>query len=379
MSPLASTQKIVSPQSSDQAAEFLRHANEQKLAIKIVGSGTKHGWGRPIDAALLLDTTQLTGIREHSWQDLTATVAAGTPWSTMQQALAVHGQHVALDPLWPDKATVGGIIATNDSGSLRLRYGSLRDLIIGMTIVLADGTIARSGGKVVKNVAGYDMHKLMTGAFGTLGLITEVTFRLHPIPKSSATWTVTSNDIAALDRVRHQLADSTMAIEAMQIRADGEKLSLDVKFATLPDALEDHSQRLRAIAAPLEVASGDDANWLYREKTFHPERATVKIATSPAQIAAFISEVQNMDGHCVTQQSSIMTASLKPDPGQISDLRKKVEGAGGSLAVLQWPRNTVPRPDDTEISAGSIALMREIKRQFDPNQILNHGRFPGGI
>ncbi len=99
------------------------------------------------------------------------------PWSNMQSSLAKPGQFVALDPLWPDRATIGGIVATNDSGSLRLRYGSLRDLIIGMTIVLADGTIARSGGKVVKNVAGYDLHKLMTGAFGTLGIITEVCFR----------------------------------------------------------------------------------------------------------------------------------------------------------------------------------------------------------
>jgi glycolate oxidase FAD binding subunit len=101
----------------------------------------------------------------------------------MQQSLAKHGQFVALDPLSPDRATIGGIAATNDSGSLRLRYGSLRDLIIGMTIVLADGTIARSGGKVVKNVAGYDLHKLMIGAFGTLGIITEITFHLHSIPK----------------------------------------------------------------------------------------------------------------------------------------------------------------------------------------------------
>ena len=123
---------------------------------------------------------------------MTATVEAGCSWSAMQAALARHGQFVALDPLWPDRATVGGIVATNDSGPLRLRYGSLRDLIIGMTIVLADGTIARTGGKVVKNVAGYDLHKLMTGAFGTLGIITEVTFRLHSVPRHTRSFTVTS-------------------------------------------------------------------------------------------------------------------------------------------------------------------------------------------
>jgi glycolate oxidase FAD binding subunit len=378
MPPSTSTQKIASPQSSSQAAELLRQANEQKLALEITGSGTKRGWSSPVDAALLLDTTQLSGIREHSWQDLTATVAAGTPWSTMQQALAIHGQRVALDPLWPAKATVGGIIATNDSGSLRLRYGSLRDLIIGMTIVLPNGTIAKTGGKVVKNVAGYDMHKLMTGAFGTLGLITEVTFRLHPLPKASATWTVTSNDIPALDRVRHQLADSNMSIEAIQLNCGDGQSSLDVKFATLPEALEDHSRRLHTIAAALQVTAGTDENWLRREEIFHPERATVKIAMSATQIAAVTSEVANIYGHSATQQSGIMTASLKPDPVQISNLQKKIEDMGGSLVILQWPQNVAPRPDDSKISPSSIALMQEIKLQLDPDRTLNPGRL-GGI
>jgi glycolate oxidase FAD binding subunit len=372
-------QKVVAPQSSDQASELLRHSNEQKLAIEITGAGTKKDWGNPVNAALLVDTTHLTGIREHSWQDLTATVAAGTPWAIMQQALAVHGQRVALDPLWSARATVGGIIAANDSGSLRLRYGSLRDLVIGMTIVLADGTIAKSGGKVVKNVAGYDLHKLMIGAFGTLGLITEVTFRLHPIPKTFATWTITSSDIAALDRIRHQLADSTMSMDAIQLRTDDHLFSLDVKFATLPDALEDHSRRLRTIVAPLEVTSGDEANWLCRENIFHEDRAMVKIALSATHISAFTSEIRTIGGYCVTQQSGIMTASLRPDTVQISDLRKKVEDIGGSFAILHWPHDVIPRLQNWSTSSSNIQLMQEIKRQFDPNRTLNPGRFLGGI
>ena len=149
--------------------------------------------GNPVDADILLETTQLAGVPQHSWQDLTATFAAGTRWADMQGALAMHGQQVALDPLWPERATVGGIVATNDSGAWRLKYGSLRDLIIGMTAVLADGTTAKSGGKVVKNVAGYDLHKLMTGAYGTLGVITEVTFRLHPVCAQTRTWTFSSS------------------------------------------------------------------------------------------------------------------------------------------------------------------------------------------
>ena len=128
-------------------------------------------------------------LREHAWHDMTCTVDAGFPWAEMQRALQQHGQMVALDPLWPQRATVGGVVACNDSGSLRLKYGGLRDLIIGMTVVLADGAIAKSGGKVVKNVAGYDIHKLMTGSFGTLGVVAQVSFRLHPVEEHARTWT----------------------------------------------------------------------------------------------------------------------------------------------------------------------------------------------
>src|SRR5207302_4207274 len=131
---------------------------------------TKLSWGNPPSrASLLRSTARLNRVLEHAWADLTVTIGAGCTIQTLQQTLAQHGQCLALDPLWPEKATVGGILSTNDSGALRLRFGALRDLIIGVTIALPDGTLASSGGKVVKNVAGYDLPKLATGALGTLG------------------------------------------------------------------------------------------------------------------------------------------------------------------------------------------------------------------
>ena len=175
----------VAPGSTEEIAAVLRLAQENHLAVVECGGGTKQGWGYPVAPALVLEMHRLNTLREHTWQDMTCIVEAGCTWAAMQSGLAQHGQFVAVDPLWPDKATVGGIVATNDSGALRQRYGGLRDLIIGMTIVLADGTIAHTGGKVVKNVAGYDLHKLMIGAFGTLGVVTSVNFRLHSIPRSS--------------------------------------------------------------------------------------------------------------------------------------------------------------------------------------------------
>jgi glycolate oxidase FAD binding subunit len=174
------------PADAQQASEILRFANENGLAVNVEGSGSKLGWINPGRTDLRVLTHRMSTMREHPWQDMTCTVEAGCAWQAMQTALAEHGQHVALDPLWPARATVGGVVAANDSGALRLRYGGLRDLVIGMTLVLADGTIARSGGKVVKNVAGYDLPKLLCGSFGTLALITEVTFRLHSIARQTA-------------------------------------------------------------------------------------------------------------------------------------------------------------------------------------------------
>src|SRR5207245_11465779 len=161
------------------------------MAVIPRGGGTKLGWGNPpARADLILSTARLNKIIEHAWADLTVTVEAGCSIQILQQTLAAHGQRLGLDPLWPERATVGGVLSANDSGTVRLRFGALRDLIIGVTIALPDGTLASSGGRVVKNVAGYDLPKLVTGALGTLGVITRAVFRLHPLPRHSRSFTI---------------------------------------------------------------------------------------------------------------------------------------------------------------------------------------------
>lgn len=370
---------VASPQTTQELAAITRYANENILPIEIAGAGTKRGWGNPVASGIVLDMTRLAGIREHVWQDLTATVAAGTAWSLLQQSLAIQRQRVALDPLWPGTATVGGIIASNDSGALRSTYGSLRDLIIGMTVVLADGTIARTGGKVVKNVAGYDLHKLMTGAFGTLGVIAEVTFRLHPLPKSSVSWTIVSEDIAALDHLRHQIAASAISFEALQIRTCNQGFALDVALVSLPECMEDVSQKLHVLAAPLVVIAAGGEVWSARERSFVPDHAIVKITVSSGRMAALTSDVRSMAGECVVQHCGIMTATLPADPALISPLRERVAAQGGALTILHWPEDIASCPDIWGPTGDSFALMQEIKRRFDPNRILNPGRFVGGL
>src|SRR6202163_3754222 len=187
---------VIEPGTERELAEILRLSNEAGLAVIPRGGGTKLEWGNsPARADLILSTARLTEIIEHAWADLTVTVEAGCTIQKLQETLAQHGQRLALDPLWPEKATVGGVLSANDSGALRLRFGALRDLIIGVTIALPDGTLASSGGKVVKNVAGYDLPKLATGALGTLGVITRAVFRVHPLPKETRTITCMSEDV----------------------------------------------------------------------------------------------------------------------------------------------------------------------------------------
>lgn len=367
------------PRNPEEVAATLAYADEHQLPVRIEGGRTKSAWGNPVDAGMVISTAALHGLREHAWQDLTATVWAGTSWSHLQAQLAAHGQSVALDPLWPDHATVGGIIATNDSGALRTRYGSLRDLIIGMTVVLADGTVARTGGKVVKNVAGYDLHKLMTGAYGTLGLITEATFRLHPIPKSSGTWTIASTDLAALDRARYNLADSTLPLEALQLRTSSPGFALDVKLVFGPDRLEAVTRQLRSLVAPLEVASGQEDVWSGREVLFTAETVTVKVTLVASALASFSHDVHEVGGQSVAQQCGILLAKLPPDPSLLARLRQKAEASGGSLTLLSWPASVAGRPDAWAQSGDALPLMREIKRRFDPNRILNPGCFVDGI
>jgi glycolate oxidase FAD binding subunit len=299
----------------------------------------------------------------------------------MQASLAKHSQFVALDPFWPDHATIGGIAATNDSGSLRLRYGSLRDLIIGMTIVLADGTIARTGGKVVKNVAGYDLHKLMTGAFGTLGVITEVTFRLHSIPRHVQSFTISSQDIEPLGQLLMKILDSHLSTQSLQLRSSLSGFNLDVRLATLPEVIRDQASSLSKLARNVqrEASESDSDVWNTRQKHFdQTEYFVVKATMFPSDISHIAATIHTLGGTSVTQATGIMTASIPAAAStQLEHLREKLEAIGGSLTVLHHPAHTIPiastMPSDT------LPLMRELKHRFDPNRILNPGRFVGGI
>jgi glycolate oxidase FAD binding subunit len=352
----------VAPGNAEEIAAVLRLAQENHLAVVECGGGTKQGWGYPVAPALVLEMHRLNMLREHTWQDMTCTVEAGCTWAAMQSGLAQHGQFVAVDPLWPDKATVGGIVATNDSGALRQRYGGLRDLIIGMTIVLADGTVAHTGGKVVKNVAGYDLHKLMIGAFGTLGVVTSVNFRLHSIPRSAQSFTVSATSVEPVGRVMLAMLHAQLSTVAIQLRGGADGFDLDIQLASLPEVLE--------------TQAADEA-WNARQRQLDAD-VVCKGTMLPSEIARFAERVRGLGGESVTQAGGIMIAGFPvAAAGQLMELRRELEEGGGSLMVLKQPEET--RLDCWGTLPDSLPLMREIKRRFDPERILNPGRFLGQI
>src|SRR4029077_19550848 len=211
------------------------------------GGGTKLEWGnRPPRADVILSTARLYRVIEHAWADLTVSAEAGCTIGKLQETLAKHGQRLALDALWPERATVGGVLSTNDSGALRLRFGSLRDLVIGATLALADGTLAKSGGKVVKNVAGYDLPKLATGALGTLGVITRAFFRLHPLPQETRTISCAMKDIQEAQRLVLAIQNSKLAHSALQMRSGaGIRPRVDVLFEGTEAGLTAQMEQLK--------------------------------------------------------------------------------------------------------------------------------------
>jgi glycolate oxidase FAD binding subunit len=380
----------VAPADAQQIAAILGFANANGVVVMPSGSATKLGWGNPVAAGIRLELKRMNTLREHPWQDMTCTVEAGCTWAAMQAELARHGQMVALDPLWPERSTVGGVVAANDGGALRLKYGGLRDLIIGMTVVLADGTIAKTGGKVVKNVAGYDLHKLMTGGFGTLGVTAEVNFRLHPVEAHARTWSATASSAAQFEVPLRSLLDSQMTPSSVQLSTRKQESTLDIRIAALPECMDAHAASLQKILGQIELKESNEKVWQARQELFDTEDAIVlKASLLPGDVCAVSTELQawaDKEGQeisIVAQASGLITVALNSAPDAalalIEHLRGRLRGSGGSVVALQIPEVLRGRLDVWGCDSGALPLMHEIKRRFDPNRILNPGRFVGNI
>jgi glycolate oxidase FAD binding subunit len=403
---------IAEPGSAEDLAACLRWARGAGLKVTPRGGGTKMGWGNPPAACdLLLSTARLDRVGEHAWADMTVIAEAGCRVADLQRALAEHGQHLALDPLWPERATVGGILSTNDSGTLRLRYGSLRDLVIGITVALPDGTLARSGGKVVKNVAGYDLAKLFTGALGTLGVIVQAIFRLHPLPRETRSLTF-SGTPAALEQLLLAVLASRLTPIGLQLRAAPGGARLDVRFdgtAAGIQAQVGQLDQVRRLAAPSVAPAESPADvWTSHQAIWDgaapappappaPRRLLARLSVLPSRIAAACALIEraaaarSLAWQTVVQGVGAGYVRLAGNEGDepalratLLELREELAGnggtrPGGTIVALGCPL-AVKRGLDVWGPAGDAQpLMVRIKRRFDPDGTLSPGRFLGGI
>jgi glycolate oxidase FAD binding subunit len=386
---------VVEPGSEQELAKVLKLANTAGLAVISRGRGTKLEWGnRPARADVILSTARLHRVIEHAWADLTVSVEAGCTIGKLQEALAKHGQRLALDALWPERATVGGVLSTNDSGALRLRFGSLRDLVIGVTLALADGTLASSGGRVVKNVAGYDLPKLATGALGTLGVITRAFFRLHPLPQETSTISCATKDIQEAQRLVLAIQNSKLAHSALQMRSGAEiQPRVDVLFEGTEAGLTAQLEQLKLMISAEPVSGYGRRVWSARQEICSAdykssgEFAVAKFATLPALIADTVDTIARLAAaelrwSVVAQATGIgwvrLEGKVQVVESVLRDLRAELERDGGSLVIVHRPAG-MAQLDAWGNLGDVLPLMRAVKWQFDPGKTLNPGRFVGGI
>jgi len=384
---------VVEPGDEAELVRVLTHANGAGLQVAPRGGGSKSAWGDPPEKIdICLSTAKLNSVLEHAHQDLTVTVEAGVKFADLQRTLAQHGQRLALDPLWPERATIGGIISANDSGSLRLRYGGVRDLIIGVTTVLSDGTVAKSGGKVVKNVAGYDLPKLMTGALGTLAVITKAVFRLHPLPEHARTVSAEFVSIREANDMMLAVADSSLVPTGMQFRlVSGSQPRVDVRFEAIAPSIDAQTQALSKLMATGRECSEQGDVWRARENVCEPAANAIvcKLSLLPTeigQIACFLRQTlaELVPWSLVAQSCGLAVLRIESSDERstrevVSTLRGELARTGGSLAVMSCPAEWKKTLNVWGTPGSAQALMKRIKERFDPKGTLNRGRFVGGI
>jgi glycolate oxidase FAD binding subunit len=398
--------RIAEPGTAEDLARCLRWARDAGLKVTPRGGGTKMGWGNPPAACdLVLSTARLDRVREHAWADMTVIVEAGCRVAELQKALAEHGQHLALDPLWPERATIGGILSTNDSGTLRLRYGSLRDLVIGITVALPDGTLARSGGKVVKNVAGYDLAKLYTGALGTLGVIVQAIFRLHPLPRETRSLTF-SGTPAALNQLLLSILAARLTPTGLQLRAAPGGAQLDVRFDGTAAGIQAQVEQVRQLAAPSPAPSEAPAPpagvWTSHQAIWEgaapappaPRKLVAKLSVLPSRIAAVcvlierLAAARSLAWQMVVQGLGAGYVRLEGDEpalrATLLALREELAGTGGAgprgtIVALGCPLAVKRGLDVWGPASDAQPVMVRIKQRFDPDGTLSPGRFLGRI
>ncbi|HEY3185893.1 MAG TPA: FAD-binding oxidoreductase [Solirubrobacteraceae bacterium] len=350
-------------------AAALHDAERAGRRVRVRGAGTRP-WGRPAPADDELSTAPLDAIVEHNEGDLTAIVQAGVALHRAQEVFAQAGQMLALDP--PGSGTIGGLVATGDSGPLRHRYHAVRDLVLGVQVAMPDGTVARAGSKVIKNVAGYDLAKLLCGSFGTLGVITEVSLRLHPRPPATATAVQRFDDPHALASAASSLAHRPIEAEALDVAWEDGEGSLLARFAGGAPA-----ERAGEAVPGGEVVDDDEPLWeRQRAGQRSADGTVVRVSTTQRGLGAALAAAPRAVGRAAL--GLVWITLPDGDPGAVRELRERL--APAPCVVLDAPDSVREALDPWgEVGTGELELMRRVKARFDPFGTCNPGVFAGGI
>jgi glycolate oxidase FAD binding subunit len=357
----------------------LRRAGEEGTTVRFRGGGTKLRWAvNREQPERELSTAGLDRILEHNAGDLTTVLEAGVPLARAQATFAEAGQMLALDPP-DDGATIGGIVAAGDTGPLRSRYGGVRDLVVGVRVALSDGTVASAGGKVIKNVAGYDLAKLFTGSMGTLGAILEVSARLHPLPPTTATVAGGSRDAAVVARAASELSHSPLEYQALDVRWGGGDGAVLARFAGA--ASREQAEAAARVVAPAgvepEIVDDDESIWrVQREGQRSADWAVLRVSATQTDLPNLCAAVDRLGGRLVGRAGLGLSWVVLPD--------RSPEEADAAIEMLRrdYPVVVLEAPPGLKadhwgpLEPGARELMRRVRDRFDPAGVCNAGAAP---
>jgi len=389
---------VYTPASVPEAAQIVAQTRAANARIAFVGGGSELDLGAPPRALeAVVKTEQLSRVVEYAPDDMVITAEAGLPLARLQQAVATHRQQLALDPPVPDRSTVGGVVATNGFGPRRARYGSAKDLIIGATLILEDGTLARGGGKVVKNVAGFDLPKLSCGSLGTLGMIATATFRLHPLPEASESAVVPRQSAAGVRALVAAAREAQLEPTSCVAFCRGEQWDVLFRFEGFAPGLKQQLEQLTAVGiqhqAACELLDAAAAKKLWAEHDLLRTTGALRLKFTglPGQLPSIDAEwlaplLRLLGGG---QAAWYATLGIGFVSGEVIDVertfralqsfRSALVARGGSLVLSAAPTELRAQIDVWGPTPSAFLLMKQLKDRFDPRARLNPGRFVGGL
>ncbi|WP_394825592.1 FAD-binding oxidoreductase [Pendulispora albinea] len=381
------------PESAEACAGVMAECARERLRVGFIGGGTELSLGYPpegLDA--VIRTGAMRRVLEYAPADMVIAVEAGVTLAELQAVTRAERQMLALDAPFPERATLGGLVATGAFGPRRARYGAVRDVIIGVTLVRADGVVARGGGKVVKNVAGFDLPKVACGALGTLGLVATATFRLHPLPDATATALFAGLPPDAIVALVGRMRQAQLEPSSVVAIAEGAAGSFDlgVRFEGFDQGVAHQMKRVAELDAAHPLSDDDAASFWTRHDRARDGALRIKLAALPSQLPAVAARVAPlMDALHGGTFAWYATLGLGFVGGTVADpeaaaaamqrAREALTAEGGSLVVIDAPSAVRAHVDPWGPKPGSFPVMAELKQRFDPERRLNPGRFLGGL